>query len=352
MQVDVLIIGQGISGTMLSWFLHKARKSFIVIDDNNTDAPSHVAAGIINPVTGRRFVYTWMIDTLLPFAMATYKEIGQFFDSELIQRKDILDFFPSAQMLDAFATRVTENDTYLHSYPNQNHFNPVFNYDFGCGRIGPCYIVDTASLLLKWRTYLKQNNLLLEETFDITGLEMKEEHVTFRNITAKKIVFSDGLQSMNYDWFNLLPFSPNKGEVLIIESPELPPDFIYKKGLMLAPLGNPGIYWVGSSYQWEFEQPGPTPQFLANTKAALDSWLKHPYKIVDHKAAVRPATLERRPFVGFHPLHPQIGILNGMGTKGASLAPYFADQLAHNIVSGTPIMPEADVKRFSRILAK
>jgi hypothetical protein len=24
------------------------------------------------------------------------------------------------------------------------------------------------------------------------------------------------------------------------------------------------------------------------------------------------ATLERRPFVGFHPLHPQAGILNGM----------------------------------------
>ena len=121
---------------------------------------------------------------------------------------------------------------------------------------------------------------------------------------------------------------------------------------MLAPLSKAGTYCVGSSYQWEFEQAGPTDKFLANTKAALDSWLKRPYKIIDHKAAIRPATLERRPFVGFHPLHPQIGILNGMGTKGASLAPFFGDQLARNIVSGTSIMPEADVKRFSRILAK
>ena len=352
MQVDVLIIGQGISGTMLSWFLHKAGKSFLVIDDNNMNSPSNVAAGIINPVTGRRFVYTWMIDTLVPFALSAYKEMGELLGNGFIKQKDILDFFPSSQMLDAFATRVTENDTYLHSYPDQNDFNAFFNYDFGCGRIGPCYTVDTANLLLIWRTYLKGKNLLLEETFDVAGFEIKEETVEYGSITAERIVFCDGLESMKYEWFNLLPFSPNKGEVLIIESPDLPPDYIYKKGLMLAPLFRPGIYWVGSSYQWEFEHPGTTPQFLTNTKAALDTWLKLPYKIVDHKAAVRPATLERRPFVGFHPLHKKLGILNGMGTKGTSLAPYFANQLTQNIVSGASIMPQADVKRFSRILAK
>ena len=30
MHVDILIIGQGICGTMLSWFLHKAGKSFLI----------------------------------------------------------------------------------------------------------------------------------------------------------------------------------------------------------------------------------------------------------------------------------------------------------------------------------
>jgi glycine/D-amino acid oxidase-like deaminating enzyme len=60
-------MAQGISGTMLSWFLHKAGKSFIVIDEGNSNTASKVAAGIINPVTGRRFVYTWMIDELMPF---------------------------------------------------------------------------------------------------------------------------------------------------------------------------------------------------------------------------------------------------------------------------------------------
>ena len=74
MQIDILIVGQGICGTMLSWFLNKAGKSFLVIDDNNANTPSKVAAGIINPVTGRRFVYSWMIDIVMPFAAETYNE--------------------------------------------------------------------------------------------------------------------------------------------------------------------------------------------------------------------------------------------------------------------------------------
>ncbi|HVK96450.1 MAG TPA: FAD-dependent oxidoreductase, partial [Flavisolibacter sp.] len=73
--MDVLIIGQGISGTMLSWFLQKEGKSFLVIDDKQPNAASKIAAGIINPVTGRRYVTTWMIEELLAFAVETFTDI-------------------------------------------------------------------------------------------------------------------------------------------------------------------------------------------------------------------------------------------------------------------------------------
>ncbi|HMH31943.1 MAG TPA: hypothetical protein VK543_02880, partial [Puia sp.] len=64
------------------------------------------------------------------------------------------------------------------------------------------------------------------------------------------------------------------------------------------------------------------------------------------------ATLERRPFVGFHPLKKNIGILNGMGTKGCSLAPFFASQLVQHIRHQSAIIPEAGVQRFSNILGR
>jgi hypothetical protein len=41
-----------------------------------------------------------------------------------------------------------------------------------------------------------------------------------------------------------------------------------------------------------------------------------------------------------------------MGTKGTSLAPFFAHQMVQNMVYGFPITPDADVKRFSRILMR
>ena len=62
--------------------------------------------------------------------------------------------------------------------------------------------------------------------------------------------------------------------------------------------------------------------------------------------------MERRPFVGFHPTHKNMGILNGMGTKGCSLAPYFAKELAEHIINNKSINPLADVQRFSKILSR
>ena len=87
--------------------------------------------------------------------------------------------------------------------------------------------------------------------------------------------------------------------------------------MLLTPLQGMGaLWWVGSSYAWEFDNPDPTAEFREKTEQLLNSWLKVPFKIISHLSGVRPATLERRPFVGFHPQHPAIGILNGMGTKG------------------------------------
>lgn len=352
MQTDVLIIGQGICGTMLSYFLEKEGADFLVLDDERPNTATAAAAGIINPVTGRRYVYTWMIDTVMPFAVRTYQQMGAAMQVEAVQQKNIIDFFPSPQMRDAFATRLTEDDTFLHSYPDQNSFNPYFNYDFGCGAIQPAYIVSTALLVAAWRQHLLQQKRMVKETFDINVLQLKEESIQYNGITAEKIIFCDGIESTHNPWFSRLPFSPNKGEALFIHSTELPAQHIYKKGLMLAPLSEPHTFWVGSTYQWEFENDQPSEGFYNNTNTHLKNWLKVPFEIVAHKAAVRPATLERRPFVGLHPQFPMLGILNGMGTKGSSLAPYFANQLAQQLVHGLPVAGEADVKRFAKILAK
>ena len=121
---------------------------------------------------------------------------------------------------------------------------------------------------------------------------------------------------------------------------------------MLVPMADPGRWWIGSSYAWDFDDPEPTIAFRNKTESLLKEWLKLPFTIIDHLAGIRPATLERRPFAGLHPLYPNVGILNGMGTKGCSLAPFFAKQFADHLCFGQTISPEASINRFGRILKK
>jgi flavin-dependent dehydrogenase len=66
MNVDYIIIGQGISGSFLSRDLLRAGRSVIVIDESKPFTASKVASGVINPITGRRMVRTWEIEKLMP----------------------------------------------------------------------------------------------------------------------------------------------------------------------------------------------------------------------------------------------------------------------------------------------
>jgi len=351
MVVDYLIIGQGISGTWLSYYLQKANKSFILIDNKQPNSASRVAAGIINPVTGRRIVKTWMIDELLSFLIPAYEELGNELNIKAIEKKSSIDFHPTPQMKIAFDERVKENADLLFHPKDQGQYQNIFNYDFGFGEVDPCYVVNLKEILPAWRKKLLSNNQLLEEDFEITELKQANAGVNYKNIKVEKIIFCDGIQSSQNPFFKNLPFALNKGEALLIESPGIPSTHIFKKGMMFTSIQK-DLFWLGSNYLWEFPDDQPTKQFRKQTELLLKTWLKVPFKIVDHIASVRPANIERRPFVGLHPIYKNIGLLNGMGTKGCSLAPFFAKQLTNHLINGHQILPEADISRFSKILMR
>ena len=351
MHVEFLIIGQGISGTWLSFYLQKEKRSFLVIDNNQENSASRVAAGIISPVTGRRIVKTWMIDELLSFLVPAYKEFGDHLGINAIEQKSLVDFHPTPQMKLAFDDRLKENADFLFQSAEQDKYTGIFNYDFGFGEVDPCYLINLKELLSLWRKKLLSTNQLIEEDFAINQLNQTETEVSYNNINAEKIIFCDGIHSAQNPFFKNLPFALNKGEAIIVESTDIPSDHIFKKGMMLTAIEK-NIFWTGSNYFWEFNDDNTTEQFRQQTESLLNNWLKVPFRIVDHKASIRPANIERRPFVGLHPSQKKFGILNGMGTKGCSLAPFFAKQLVDHLLYKQEILPEADITRFTRILAR
>lgn len=210
MHVDHLIIGQGICGTFLSWYLQKANRSFIIIDDAQLNTASRIAAGIINPVTGRRIVKTWMIDDIMPFAQKAYEELGHQLNLTAIEQKNIIDFFPSPQMKLAFHNRYEEDVQYLSLPSDQRKWNNYFNDDFGSGEISPCLLVNISGILSAYRSQIKQQ--LHEEAFDINLLRHHKDFVHYKNIKAGSIIFCDGVAGAGNPYFKLLPFAPNKGK--------------------------------------------------------------------------------------------------------------------------------------------
>jgi glycine/D-amino acid oxidase-like deaminating enzyme len=347
-KVKYLIIGQGLVGTWMSYHLDLAGVSYKVINDPNCKSATSVASGVINPVTGRRIVQTWLIETILPFAVEHYKGIEKKLNINIIKTAPILLIHPSEQMKDSFDYRMTHENVYLFTQDNSK-WTPYFKAPFGTGAIDECYWMDLNLMTKHWEKYLQEQDKLIKDYFDCKDMLINENGVSWKNIEADKIIFCDGLNTMNHPYFAPLPFSPNKGEALIIKVPGLPNKHIYKNNISIVPWHG-DLFWVGSSYEWSFQDENPTAGFKEKMIQSLNQFMELPYEIVDHLVGIRPANTQRRPFVGTHPNYSQLAICNGMGTKGCSLAPYFTHQLMENLEYKKPIEPEADINRFKTIL--
>lgn len=345
-KVKYLIVGQGLSGTWLSYYFSKQHISYKIINDSSLKSATSVASGVINPVTGRRIVQTWKIDSILPFAIDAYVALQEKINQLVFSSAPILLIHPSQQMKESFDYRIAHDNVYLQKTDAKN-WQDFFKVHEGMGMIKDCYWIDLNTMVHGWRKYLQEQEHYIEGRFLMADFSFTENSVSWKNINAEKIIFCDGAYSMQLPFFNNLPFAPNKGEALIVRIPGLSQKHIYKSNMTLVPWKE-DLFWVGSIYEWNYENEAPTEAFKNKMETQLKQLLQIPFEIIDHIVGIRPANLERRPFVGIHPIHNSIAICNGMGTKGCSLAPYFAQQLVQFLETGTPIDSEADIHRFAK----
>lgn len=93
------------------------------------------------------------------------------------------------------------------------------------------------------------------------------------------------------------------------------------------PLGNE-LFRVGSTYEWQQLDNVPTDAGRDEITSKLATFLRLPFEVVGHQAAVRPIHRNQYPVVGWHPVQRQLGYFNGLGSKGTLHAPYFARRFA------------------------
>lgn len=345
---DFIVVGQGIAGTILAWFLHKAGKKVLVIDEYRTHSSSLIAAGVTNPVTGRRLVKTWLADKLIPFAALTYNELETLTGKRFYEPLRIVRLFNSIKEQNDWSARcaMPEYTPYLDNAHltrlDENYvINPFGGFDIEGGSK-----LDMEAFLTAMRGVLRANESVWEERFLFHDLTVTDEEVTYRGVKAGMVIFADGAQATQNPFFSFLPFQPAKGERLLIEIENFPYPFMLKSDVLLVPNGAPHQYYVGATHENHFENEQPTEKGLEELTQGLGNLLKCPYRIVDHAGAIRPAVKGRRPLIGVHPQYKRVGLFNGMGTKGVSLAPYFAQNFTAHLLQNETLVPEVDIKRF------
>lgn len=320
-------------------------QSVLVMDEYKPNSASRVAAGVINPVSGRRFTVAWQYDQIYPVAAQLYQELEQLLGVPVFKPRDIYNVLPSEQLKEAFMERTT-GLSYMEDPPEERvkTYGQWLDQPYGAAVVKGATIL-LHNLLPAWRDHLKNHNSLREERLDLSRLEIGPEGVKYGDISARYLVFCEGAAIVNNPWFNYIPFLLNKGEVLTVQIPGFSTPDIIKRSVSLVPKGE-DTYWVGATFAWDYPDEAPTAEKREILEKGLQQLLKVPYRVLDQLAAVRPSGTDRRPVMGLHPRYPSLGIFNGLGTKGSSLAPAMAAEFVAHVLRNEPLQADTDIKRF------
>lgn len=361
MQFDFLIIGQGLAGTLIGYRLAKAGKSICYIDAPAQTAASSVAAGIINPITGRRFVKSWKIDALIPEATKLYAELEAYLGIKFHHKLPLVRTIFNRGDQNSWDVRSGETAyaPYMEDQPDVEQLKLVTEAAFNYVGVKQSSRVDLDLLTSRYRSLMQEQARLspdiatslvqkiVLESFDYDKLLIKDDQFRYGEIVAKNIIFCEGWRARYNPWFNYLPHRGAKGQVLHAKLEGHVPKMMFKHHVFLVPQ-NDEKHWIGATTENHFEDDAPTADARQQLEDKMKAVLNIPYTILDHKSAVRPTVKDRRPMLGSHPDQPNMFIFNGLGTKGASLAPLCSLWLATHIMDKTPIPNEVNINRFSK----
>ena len=344
---DYFIVGQGIAGTILAHKLSTQGKSVFVFDNKHKNSSTKIAAGIINPITGRKFVKSWMIDQLIPAAIDTYHQLENELDIKIVYPKNIVRviFNEESQRHWERIQLDVSAEKYITEKPDLGLYKNILHPIHGMGELTNSYRIDMGLLISSFQNKLAKEQMIQFEDFDYDSIQFNESEIQYKGLSAKRIVFCEGYKAINNPVFKYLPFQPAKGQAVIFKMDSEAPKRMLRHRQFIVPFGNQ-LYWSGGGYQWDDLNESISDNFLDNWKADMETILKIKPTIISHNAAVRPAVKGRRPLLGNHPRHKNAYIFNGMGTKGASLTPFWADHFVSYLENDKELDQLVDISRF------
>ncbi len=343
-KIDYLIVGQGLAGSALAVKLVQAGKEVLVIDEETDLTASKKAGGIYNPITGRQMIKTWLADDLFPVISPFYKELEELFQARFHHEIEIYRPFFSWEELNDWEGKAS-NPQY-HQYIRSVHRSSInlkgFLDPFGGLSVNFSGYVDLPVLLTAARKWLRDKGMYQTGVFFEERLKETNGGFEYEDLETTHIIYCQGSKAMESRYWRGLPFKLVKGEILDLKL-DMETEILLNRGIFMLPRA--GIFRVGSTYNHSTLDYEPTELGKKELVEKMQRIYPGSYEVVRHTAGIRPATFDRRPFIGSHPEQPNVGIFNGFGAKGVSLVPFFVTQYVNYLLRGVQLIPEADVKR-------
>jgi glycine/D-amino acid oxidase-like deaminating enzyme len=347
LKVDYLIVGLGLAGTLLANELIRKNKSVVVFNHPDQPKASEVAAGLINPVVFRRMNKSWLVDHAFPQMESTYRQLEDLLQDQF--------YYPGKMM------RILDNDGtefwkekalannlefYMNIEPDFNFRNKNIKASFGYGCINKSGRLDLQKLISLFSKFLNQQGYIRNEKLDFNQLNSNADSVSYKDVIANKIIFCEGAAASENPYFQKLKFKSSKGEVLELKIPDFELKEIVSGEVFLIPIGD-DRYKVGATYSWDKLDWEDTNSARKELLGKLKNITKMKFDVLNQKAGIRPTMNDRKPVIGLLPENPQIGIFNGLGSKGALLGPYFAKQFADYLIGDSRnIHQEVNISRY------
>ncbi|GAA4499621.1 FAD-dependent oxidoreductase [Hymenobacter ginsengisoli] len=347
---DYLLIGHGIAGAVLARELRGRGQRVLVYDEPRPDAASRVAAGLLNPVAGKRFALTWRAQETMPTAVAYYQALNEEFGEDFFQANPILKVFGSAQEQVQMVARAAEGpwQGFVEKIETAPIERPGLLAPHGGAWLRGGGHLRVEALLATLASQGRAEGWLREETFNWELLVADGTGASYApgRLRARQVVCCTGAAALASPHFGWLPLTPNQGAVLDVAVPGLSRAQVLNRGAYVVPAPAEEQFRVGATYRWPPFAAVPTHDDQRELAERLAALTPLPFEVLGERRGVRPAVRDRRPLLGRHPALPWLSLFGGFGSKGVSLAPRLASLLADYLGGSGELWPDVTLARY------
>ncbi len=345
---DFLIIGQGLAGSLIAWRLWHAGAKIMVVDTGTNNA-SKVAAGLVSPITGKRWVKMQQIEMLLHNARQTYRWLETALGTQLWFEHPLLRLYRNRAERSLAARRImdTTYQNYLGKELDPGDAGYGLADDLGGRWIQGAAHLATNPLLQRLRNWLEEKNAFRPHRFAHADLSIEYPRIKWMDVVTEFVIFCEGWNVIHNPWFATLPWQPSAGEILTLECQDAFPPYPINRGIWLLP-ESMGKMRMGATYRWQPLSESPSTEGVEHLLMSLRELFHTPpkYQYSAVTAGIRPNTLDHQPILGSHPNFPRLILCNGFGSKGSLYAPWCSQILTEHLIHGHALPPHISIERY------